>query len=201
MKKKLKKLNNKGFTLIELLCSMMILSLLTVVMAIAISYGVKYYNETVLYSEAKTLSSTINTVISDELRYAKNIKEQITDAAGYGKFSYDSALYGSGCRITASADQENVIVSTSSGVEHKGKLCIVNPNKDGAAPQTKDVPDLYIHYLLGDGSYTHGLNISNVKIMYNSSTRVFNVSYDINNANNEVVLGDIELDVKVLGKN
>jgi len=75
--KKLK--SRKAFTLVEMLCVIVVIVLMTAVFAAAINLAAESYDDSVMRSESELLTSTLMTVISDELRYAGNTK---VDAAG-----------------------------------------------------------------------------------------------------------------------
>lgn len=71
--------NRKAFTLVEMLCVIIVIVLMTAVFAAAINLAVESYDNSVMRSENELLTSTLMTVISDELRYAGNTR---VDAAG-----------------------------------------------------------------------------------------------------------------------
>ena len=60
----------QGFTLVELLCAIVVLLLVSALMVTGIQLGIRALNKSVSASEARVLCSTLQTTVSDELRYA-----------------------------------------------------------------------------------------------------------------------------------
>lgn len=91
---------NGGYTLVEMLSAIVVLLLFTALLVTGINLAVDTYTDSVATSEAQTLCSTLQTVVSDELRYATqiNIDEQgnIT-----GVFS---STYGQGASFTTTEE-------------------------------------------------------------------------------------------------
>lgn len=59
-----------GMTLVELLCALAVLLLLSAVMVLGVSLGVRHLDRSMAGSEAQVLCATLRTAVSDELRYA-----------------------------------------------------------------------------------------------------------------------------------
>ena len=71
----MKKLKSRaGMTLVELLCVVAILVLVSAMMATGIQLGARSYRQSVTYSDAQMLCSTLTTAVGDELRYARDIE-------------------------------------------------------------------------------------------------------------------------------
>ena len=66
--------NNKGFTLVELLCTIVIVLLLTSCITLGIGLATKVFDKNLKSTKAQTLASTLNYLISDELRTATGPK-------------------------------------------------------------------------------------------------------------------------------
>ncbi|NLL91053.1 MAG: prepilin-type N-terminal cleavage/methylation domain-containing protein [Ruminococcaceae bacterium] len=69
-----KKLNNKGVTLVELLVTVVLLTLVTGLISLAIDFGVRSFNKSNRKAEGQILCATLAASIKDELRYAKNVQ-------------------------------------------------------------------------------------------------------------------------------
>lgn len=63
-----------GMTLVELLCALAVVLLVSAGMVLGVSLAVRSYERSVAGSEAQVLCSTLETIVSDELRYAGTLK-------------------------------------------------------------------------------------------------------------------------------
>lgn len=61
-------------TLVELLCALAVVLLVSAGMVLGVSLAVRSYERSVAGSEAQVLCSTLETIVSDELRYAGTLK-------------------------------------------------------------------------------------------------------------------------------
>ena len=86
-----------GFTLTELLMAIMVLSIIMAALGVLIPSTLRTYKRITQDSEASVLCSTLASEITSEMRYGVNF----VDA---GDFTYDSALFGEGVKVTTSAD-------------------------------------------------------------------------------------------------
>lgn len=87
----MKKLRSrKGFTLTELMVAIVVLGLLTLAVSVGTSASLQVYYQTTTLSESQVLASTLSQAITDELRFAGEIK---TDPDG-ALLSYTSRYYG-----------------------------------------------------------------------------------------------------------
>lgn len=89
--KKLRK--NKGFTLVETLAAMLIVVMISAVMVAGINSAITVYKKSTFLSESETLVSTLNTRLSDILRYAQY---DSTDASAVVHFTNYSENIGKG---------------------------------------------------------------------------------------------------------
>lgn len=71
MKKKLS--SRKGFSLVEMLAATMVLVLLVLILNVGLNLSVKSYRTMTAESETQLLLSSVTNVLSDELRYARDI--------------------------------------------------------------------------------------------------------------------------------
>lgn len=65
--------SKKGFTLVELLAALLILTLMLSVVSAGISMAFTIYRKSLFISESETLSATVDTALSDVLRFAENV--------------------------------------------------------------------------------------------------------------------------------
>lgn len=71
--KKLK--DKKGMTLTEMLCAVIVMLLVTSLLTIGVRFAVKSYKSSMAEAQAQTLCSTLNTAITDKLRFCGNVNE------------------------------------------------------------------------------------------------------------------------------
>lgn len=100
---------NAGFTLLELLVSVTIIAMLAFAVRIGIGVYTKLDKQTSSKPEAGVLASTLQTIITDELRFAKNVRtssEKVnegTDAEEtfeiVDKYASAAAIYGADAAI------------------------------------------------------------------------------------------------------
>lgn len=91
MTQTMKKLRARGgMSLSELLVAILILSLVSLGVAVGVSSAMRVYQQSVELSDAQTLSSTLATAIMDELRFARDVS--VTD----NNPSFTSATFGEG---------------------------------------------------------------------------------------------------------
>ena len=151
----IKKLNSTlGMSLGEILVVVLILSLLTASLTTVMSLAVEQYNESMRASEANVLSSTLRSVISNELAYTTEIH---TDASGNVN-SFQSQNY-----TTESSLSTFIVSSADSG--GFGKLLIGTDSSNMK--------------LLGDGSYPRNLGAKIDSFTYDSSACCFTIKLSI----------------------
>lgn len=63
-----------GMTLVELLCALAVVLLVSAGMVLGVSLAVRSYERSVAGSEAQVLCSTLEAIVSDELRYAGTLE-------------------------------------------------------------------------------------------------------------------------------
>lgn len=88
MKKKLA--CNDGLTLVELLAAVIILILLGLMLNTGLQMALKSYHDLTAEAELQLLLSTISDALADDLRYAREIREE------GGELIYRSDFYGEG---------------------------------------------------------------------------------------------------------
>jgi prepilin-type N-terminal cleavage/methylation domain-containing protein len=88
-KRKLK--SRKGFTLVETLAAVAVLAMLSLMLNTGLNMALRSYRDMRAESETQLLLSTLTSVLSDELRYARDVRSQPDGALQ----DYTSATYGS----------------------------------------------------------------------------------------------------------
>ncbi len=90
-----KKLASKGgLTLTEVLVAVLIFALLSIVILYGTTAALRVYRKGVMASEARTLTATLTQSLSNELRYAQNIR-----VAGDGTVTFDSRAFGADATV------------------------------------------------------------------------------------------------------
>lgn len=97
MRAKTKLRSRRGFTLTEMIVTVLILTLVAAGMTVGISSALRVYHQSVTYSDAETLTSTLSTALMDELRYARSISGEETP-------TFTSLNYGVGVSVGTNAD-------------------------------------------------------------------------------------------------
>lgn len=67
--------DSRGFTLVEMLCATVILVLLGLLVNTGLNLAVKSYREVTAQSEVELLLSTLTNALTDELHYARDVKQ------------------------------------------------------------------------------------------------------------------------------
>ncbi len=100
MRKKLR--SKRGLTLMEVLCAIAVMGLLTTAIAFALPATASTYKNLTSGAEASVLCSTLSEAVSQELRFASNIRPLpgASFASEGGPFLYDSQRFGPGVQLT-----------------------------------------------------------------------------------------------------
>lgn len=100
MRKKLR--SQRGMTLMEVLCAIAVMGLLTAAIAFALPATASTYKSLTSGSEASVLCSTLSEAVSQELRFASNIRPlpgaSFADAGS--PFLYDSQRFGPSVQLS-----------------------------------------------------------------------------------------------------
>lgn len=72
-----------GMTLMELLCALAVVLLVSAGMVLGVSLAVRSYERSVSASEAQVLCSTLESIVSDELRYAGTLEYENGRVVGF----------------------------------------------------------------------------------------------------------------------
>lgn len=159
-----KKLNNKGFTFVELLCTIVIVLLLTACITMGIGLGSKTFDKTYKFTKAQTLASTLNYLISEELRTATDLT---IDNGVLEK--YRSENYG-----------KNVAMTVGSGENeegyNKGRIVVVRGDPDDPYDVAGNVYTFGASKLYGDNLQVKGDTFT---VEITGDQKTFKVHFDI----------------------
>ena len=112
----------RGMTLTETLVALLIVSLVSMAVAVGVTSAIQVYHRSVEFSDTQVLFSTLTQAVTDELRYARDVevREGTNDVT-----SFTSMNYGAGCSF-ASDEKGQLTVKgrllVGSGVYSKGAL-------------------------------------------------------------------------------
>jgi len=149
MKKKLA--SRAGLTLVELLVSILLLALIGVGMSAGMTAAIRTYDRSVFSSETLMLQDTINTTLSDYLRYAVGV------TGADGSVTVTSGQYGTGTFVTGRGN-------ASAFTQGDGYLYFSANGKNSL--------------VVNSGAYTT-LSVTDFSIAYTAATGVFHVSYEL----------------------
>ena len=164
-----KLVNKYGMTISELLIATIIILLVSAGMVTSIQQSAKYFNRSKIESESKTLCSSLEVLIENELRYTERIKKE------GGVYSYQSQSHAQ------KASLATISVATDTANEYDGNLygIVVLSYSDGTEIK-----------LLSEGMYTLGIQ-ANVNIdSYDESTGIFKVNLFIVDKNGDELIKD-----------
>ncbi len=91
----------RGMTLTELLTAVLILALVAAGVAAGVGASLRVYRQSVLLSDAQTLSSTLSIALMDELRYARDLDPYTV--------TFTSATFGEGVSVDSN-DQGHITI-------------------------------------------------------------------------------------------
>ncbi len=143
-----------GFTLIELLAAVVVMLLIAAALAAGIPATLNAYQEMTAVSESAVLLSTLSQSLTDELRYARDIKLQSSD--GLTLATYTSAIYGVDVKPAG----------------HEGKIEMVTTR----VPTGGGTPVSTYYSLVNDAVYTGGLAASLSDITYDGEVFSFEIT-------------------------
>lgn len=143
---KLKRSN--GFTLVETLVAVLILVMLSSIVGVGINTAMKTYRELIFTSESDILASTVNTALSDLLRFASYEEESSTDA---GKVIFSNRDYYKVTNGSLDLSDGKIYINTDDTGSGNYNALVNN-----GAYTTLQVSDLKLNYDNGIflGSYT-----------------------------------------------
>ena len=151
--------NNKGMSIAETLVAVLILLLVSGGLASGVSLANRYYTKTLRTSEANELFSTLESLISNELRYTGEVYLN-----GDSLDTFFSPTFSNEKKLT-----RIVIVDTNKELlnDEYGYVAIGNTE------------DNEYRYILAKGSYPNELGVKIKSITYDDKHGYFNVELDI----------------------
>lgn len=191
--------SSNGFSLGELLAATLILLLASQVLAQGMAFAVRSYNQSLTYSHAKQLASTLTNTIETELRYTTSItvgKESNEDVDVTGKavlLSYFSPIYGMTKSSFTALDEAGAPVSDESG----GEIAVYITTAEKKEIWQK---------MLSSASYSsYGLKAGVKSVLYDKKKNMFSVDlYIYDNGGNTLLVNQFDVlpvnDVTVNGE-
>ncbi len=80
--------NKKGFSLFESIVALLIISLLTIAIATGVKTAASVYKKSLFLSESDVLAATIDTALSDVLRFSSNITKEADGTVQFTNANY-----------------------------------------------------------------------------------------------------------------
>ena len=148
-----------GFTLTEMLCTVLLVSLVSTMLVTGVLMGSKQYNRSIRISEAQQLNLTIETILTNELKYTNRIEEE----NGQVKKIY-STTYALSNDLTAISILKNDKDEAVS---------------DGKYGQLSFTDGTSYNRVLPKGSYAKELGVKITSLTYDQSQKCFHVTMDI----------------------
>ena len=150
--------SKKGFTLIEMLACTLTLMLIVLICTTGMNMAMKSYRESLFETNSQMLESTLNTAISDVLRYAYNVT-----------CDPDAPEVVTGFTNQSTTNMENgmIIIGDDEGED----LGFFKLKLSSATDEEK--------YLISRKAYAESMTVANFQLTYDSATHVFNGRYTI----------------------
>lgn len=150
--------NNHGMTLTEVLCATLLVGLVSLCLATGVTLASKQFTSSIRLSEAQELYATLESLLSNELRYTNEVR--LTDTNKVDTFfSVTYALKEAKTKLYALDQAGNV-------TNDYGELAL------------GDEESKSYNRLLGNASYTNKLG-AKATITYNQEKQLFTVNLDI----------------------
>lgn len=143
--------SRRGMTLSEVLTAVLVLGLLTAAIAAGTASAAKVYHRSVAASEAQNLVDTLTDTLSEELRYARNIRVLEDNSV-----VFDSETFGSGVSVLNDGTAGVVMIGTK--------------NADGTVKKSCE--------LISSKVYTSGLQ-AKVDLTYEKTTSLFQMTITV----------------------
>lgn len=155
----MRKTKKKGFTLFEMLTAIAVLALLGVMITVGTNLATQSLNKSMYIANSSLLSDTVNKAMSDVLRYSVPTNGQNFEETDNVKFSSDIYSVDNGY---FNVKDGLIILDFGNTKVHDGNTEV----------QKSPAP------LVNAGAYT-GLAISNLKVSYNETDKIYSGSYTI----------------------
>lgn len=164
-------MNNIGMTLTELLAATLIMLLVSMGVATGVALSNKEFTYSIKNSEAQELFSTLQTILSNELRYTSNVQYDTN-----GNVTY---FFTNTYALTKKATYLVVITTDDDGNETEttteyGEVAF---GSDGT-----------YNRVIGSGNYSYGLGAKINKLTYDVTSKVFTVELAIGTNDNGSII-------------
>ena len=177
-----KKLNNKGFTLVELLCTIAVVILLTSCITLGVGLATKSFDKTYRFAKAQTLSSTLNYLISDELRTACYAKSE-SGSLRYKSENYIGKYPGEGKKTGC------VFMKVGDDKKNEGRI-VVDTGDDTDGYNSGGIYTLAAPSLYGDNLLVKDFSVS---ISDDSNFKVHYIIVDKKKQDTPLVTNDFQV--------
>lgn len=160
--------NSKGFTMIELLVSTLIVVLVSIGLAAGVALANRQFIKMNRYSEAQELYSTLNTLLTNELRYTNSVVIKNGNVDSF--FSVTYALKN---------ERTSLVVLDEDGNEtllDYGQLALGNNGQ--------------YNRLVGSASYTSYNLGAKAVVTYDADKKLFTVDLDIGEVGGDSIVRD-----------
>lgn len=171
-----------GYTLTEMLCVVILIGLVSIGMVTGIDTGSRQFKKSVRISEATTLYTTLQTILSNELRFTN--LNTLTVGSNNNVTSFYSITY---------AIQDNPTSLYVLDSNETGDVAL----PDGTYGQLAIGDGTTFNRLLGKSSYTHELG-AKASIKYHEAGHYFTVNLDIGIVDTDTSIVNKSFDVRNL---
>lgn len=141
--------NESGLSLVEMLAAVAVLIMLVLLLTTGMNMALSTYRSIIAQSEVELLLSTAVDAVADELRYARDVREES------GGFTYTSDTYGEGTQLVLDEDTGQIMANSalefrllSTGVYGRDasyksyKICKVDAEEGALQPSIIHLNDL-----------------------------------------------------------
>ena len=168
IRKRLK--SRAGMTLVELLCAVLILMLVSESLTLGTRFAKEQYLESMRTSQSVELYNTVQTILSNELRYTTDVQ---MDGKNVSKFY--SVTYA------IQSDLTKLMTLDEQGQETSGYGYLALGNTNSRTGK------LEYNRILSNAAYTNGLRVKVDAFTYNLITKYFTVTLSIQADENDYI--------------
>lgn len=167
--------SNKGYTLVELLTALIIVVLISMMISTGVTVGLRVQKESIFVANSDMLAGTLNTALSDVLRYS------VCDFTNPDDLNIDGLVENP--KFT---NKEYSIKKGYLYVDDNGHMAV---SKNGVDPSYVPDPDdpadpgPDIGYLVSDGVYSKKLIIEDFELTYDPVKKIYSGRYKIQQSN------------------
>jgi len=197
--------NKSGFSLLEMVFVILILCMMTALISVGMGLSNGVFKKTIRNAEARTLASAVNSIISDELSYAADIRlykfrkssfEEGTSQAGFETYTglsdgsevivYTSLTQGDLTFFACPQTDVNVSASNGTTVLSSGRLYFYSGTRttDGSGDNF-NYSDFTVNAMVPATAYSYGCYVSDFNIVPISASGSALVANSAKNSNLE----------------